>query len=98
MVFIGSLFITIISVFIGTIIELVQIDTLDKLGANSLYYDILPESLQISKTWYLIGMYSILVVIFPFLFGITLLFYIQVKNFWLNRTTNERFSKKKPTK
>lgn len=40
-------------------------------------------------------MYTITVVTGLFMLPLVLLFYIQGKNFWTNRTTNERFSSKK---
>ena len=96
MIFIISLVITMLGVFIGTIGELLAIESIETLGNNSLYYDLLPESLQIAKGWYLFFMWLILITIGFFLMPVLLLFYIQVKNFINNRTTNERFSRKKP--
>jgi len=96
MVFITSLVITIVLTFIGTIAELLEVEGEDLLNMKGLNYDILPPDIVVNKTLYVVLMWMTLVITGFFQLPILLLFYIQAKNFFKNRTTNERFSRKKP--
>eukprot|EP00355_Strombidium_rassoulzadegani_P005874 CAMPEP_0168614200 /NCGR_PEP_ID=MMETSP0449_2-20121227/3850_1 /TAXON_ID=1082188 /ORGANISM="Strombidium rassoulzadegani, Strain ras09" /LENGTH=201 /DNA_ID=CAMNT_0008654869 /DNA_START=8 /DNA_END=613 /DNA_ORIENTATION=- len=63
---------------------------------NDLFYQILPEDYYIEKTYYVIASWVVIAVTAFFLLPTFFLFFIQIKNFLTNRTTNERFSRKKP--
>lgn len=95
MVFLTSLIVSIVGILVGTIIELIQIEEAIKLTPESLNYSFLPEFILTNKWVYYVMMWVILAIVGFFLLPILLLFYIQAKNFCKNRTTNERFSRRK---
>ena len=96
MIFISALCVSILGIFVGTIGEFLALTELELLDKESLNYDFLPEAFMVNKTVYMILMWFTLLVCGFFMLPIFLLYYIQAKNFLNNRTTNERYSKKKP--
>ena len=95
MIFIAALVIAIVGTFVGTIGELLSIESQELLGKGSLNYEFLPDFMMVNKTVYMVLMWFTLLTTGFFMLPVLLLCYIQTKNFWKNRTTNERFSRKK---
>jgi len=96
MFFLTFLIITILGTFIGTIAELMEVESENLLNTNLLNYELLPPGIIDNKTVYYILMYFVLLITGFFQLPIYLLYFIQVKNFLKNRTTNERYSRKRP--
>ena len=96
MKFIYFLLITLITVFISTIRGLIRVNTTDSMEEMDLIYNFLPKSVYAEKILY--QFLSWIVILFTgfFIPVIILLVFIQTKNFTSNRTTSERFSRKKP--
>jgi palmitoyltransferase ZDHHC13/17 len=87
---------TIISVLVCSILGLLDAQAIGTIDEARLFYELLPDDmvhidLFIYRTASLIVITMTSIFILPVLF----LSYIQAKNFCLNRTTNERFSRKK---
>jgi palmitoyltransferase ZDHHC13/17 len=62
MMFLTFLIITILGTFIGTIVELVVIESEDLLNSNLLNYELLPDSLTNNKVVYYIMMWFVLII------------------------------------
>jgi hypothetical protein len=75
-IFLLSLIVAIISVFVGSIIELTQIKESEVLTAEDLNYSFLPDSIITNRLIYLILTYVILFITGFFIFPIMLLIYI----------------------
>lgn len=87
---------TIISVLVCTIIGLLDAEALGTIDEARLFYELLPENM-VHIDLFIYKTFSIIVISLTGFFILPVLFlsYIQAKNFCLNRTTNERFSRKK---
>jgi hypothetical protein len=87
---------TIISVLVCSIIGLLDAEALGTIDKARLFYEILPDDM-VHIDLFIYKTFSIAVISITGLFTLPVLFlsYIQAKNFCLNRTTNERFSRKK---
>jgi hypothetical protein len=95
MIFLTSTVVSILGAFVGCLVEFIQIAKADAIEDLTLNYFILPEHWYNSKALFNVFVWLIILLTGFFLFPILLLFYIQGKNFFANRTTNERYSRKK---
>lgn len=97
MTFLISLFLTIVGVFVSSIHGLVYVlnDNYNFENHNGMFQKIIPDDLEFKKQIFITGSCFSIFFTFCCLIPVFLLVYIQIKNFCLNRTTNERFSKKK---
>ena len=88
---------TIISVFTCTLIGLLDAEALGSIDEARLFYELLPDSSGYKLDLYIYKTSSMIVigVTGAFILPVLFLSYIQMMNFCLNRTTNERFSRKK---
>jgi len=93
-----TIFSTIATVFATTLYEFMLIKDTKVWTVNNIEYHILP--VNITTNLVLIKAVSIFVCCVTgfFLMPVSLLFYIQIRNFIANRTTNERFSRRQPAK
>ena len=92
--FLISIFTTIGFVFASTLYELRLTNDVNYLTQNDLYYWILPINVTTNVTLKKVVSILVLCVTGFFLMPVLLLLYIQVRNFLVNRTTNERFSRR----
>mmetsp|Transcript_17079 Transcript_17079/g.26423 ORF Transcript_17079/g.26423 Transcript_17079/m.26423 type:complete len:202 (+) Transcript_17079:735-1340(+) len=97
-IFLSSLWVSNVLVFISSIVGLFYLYELPKLKKNELFYDFLPEAFALEKWVYEMASLFVIVLTGFFILPIGFLFYIQVRNFITNKTTNERFSRKKPAR
>ena len=96
MVFLTSLAATLASIFVYTLMGLLRLMPEDmELAPADLKYVIFPERLHLSKDFFLISSGVLLCLLVIAGMFVSMLLLIQFKNFWSNRTTNERFSRKK---
>jgi len=65
---------------------------------NKMIYQILPDEYSLDSLLYKVASYVVLGLTGFFIMPVLFLTYIQGLNFCKNRTTNERFSKKRPTR
>jgi hypothetical protein len=96
MIFLSSLIISIGLVFTSSLINLIKLFNEDYLRLKNLYYNLLPIDLVHYREIYIAASFVIVIVTAFFLIPVFLLLLIQIKNFLANRTTNERYSRKKP--
>lgn len=96
MLFITFLIVTMVTIFINCIGELLNLQSQAMLDESMLNYDFLPKELVVNRSLYIVLNWVTIILTGFFLLPVFLLLYIQVKNFLKNRTTNERFSKRKP--
>ena len=95
--FLIFLILTCASVFACTLISLLDAEAIGTIDKAKLFYELLPEDVvHIDIFIFKSASYIVLGVTGFFLMPILFLSYIQMKNFCSNRTTNERFSRKKP--
>jgi hypothetical protein len=76
MLFLLCLITTILTAFVGTIIELVEITEDNYLDGNSLNYSLLPEVIMTNKVIYVVLMWVTVLITGLFSLPILLLFYI----------------------
>lgn len=95
MIFLSATVLSILAAFVGAVVELVRFSKIDHLDETPLNYMVLPEAWYRRRPLFNAMMWITILVTGFFLMPILLLFYIQAKNFLLNRTTHERYSKKK---
>ena len=100
MSFMVTIFSTIAFVFSSTCYELTYMNNkqIKYYTVNDLYYNILPVDVTTDVILKKIVSIFVLCVTGFFLMPVSLLFYIQIRNFVANRTTNERFSRRAPAK
>lgn len=98
MTFLLSLVVTCILVFTSTLINLMHIWKLNEITRNKMIYQILPFEYLFDPLLYKVASLSVLGLTGFFILPVLFLTYIQSLNFGMNRTTNERFSKKRPTR
>lgn len=96
--FLITLWCTICFIFATTLIELISKTKRKYLTANDLYYNILPVDITCNLIVWKLASIFVLCVCGFFFCPVILLMYIQVRNFLVNRTTNERFSRRQPAK
>ena len=88
---------TLISVFTCSLVGYLDQESYSTIDQAKLFYKLLPESVgELDEHIYRVASIFIMTTTGFFLMPVCFLFYIQIKNFCLNRTTNERFSRKKP--
>jgi palmitoyltransferase ZDHHC13/17 len=99
MAFLCFLFSTCVSIFCSTLSGLLMVfsGTYDPV-TSILFYEILPDSIVRTKLVSEISSFFILLTTGFFILTISLLLLLQIKNFLENKTTNERFSRKKSNK
>ena len=87
---------TIISVLVCSIIGLLDAEAIGTIDQARLFYELLPDDMvHIDLFIYRAMSIAVISVTGFFILPVLFLSYIQAKNFCLNRTTNERFSRKK---
>ena len=92
--FLISIFSTIGFVFATTLYELLIIRKKEVITTLDLYYHLLPANFTIDRTFIELSSIFVLIITGFFLMPVLLLLYIQIRNFVVNRTTNERFSRR----
>ena len=93
--FLTTLVLSMMSIFISSIYGLIYLSESEDIIKNDLFYELLPDEYYMDKFIYVSASWIIVLLTGFFVFPVLFLFYIQVKNFAFNRTTNERFSRKK---
>ena len=92
--FLICIFTTIGYVFASTLYELLLLNKSEFITRNDLYYWILPINVTTDLILIKLASTFVLCITGFFLMPVLLLLYIQVRNFIVNRTTNERFSRR----
>jgi hypothetical protein len=95
-IFLSSLVISIVLAFSSTIISLLQLYEETNVKKLDLFYNLIPESFYLTRSHYIYTSWLVIAITGFFLLPVLFLFIIQVKNFLANRTTNERYSRKRP--
>ena len=98
MFFLCFLVTTCVSVFISTLYGFLLINTGDDFPERDLFYEILPQDIVRTKLLIEIASFFVLLLTGFFILTTTLLLLLQIRNFCENKTTNERFSRKKVNK
>jgi hypothetical protein len=98
MIFLLSLVCTCVLVFSSTLIGLLDVYRMVEIPRNKMIYQILPDEYSLDSLLYKVASYVVLGLTGFFIMPVLFLTYIQGLNFCKNRTTNERFSKKRPTR
>jgi len=98
MFFLSFLVTTCVSVFISTLYGFLLINTGETFPNRDLFYEILPPDIVRIKLLIEIASFFVLLVTGFFILTTTLLLLLQIRNFCENKTTNERFSRKKVNK
>jgi hypothetical protein len=79
-----------------SIIGVLDAQALETIDEAKLFYELLPEHMvHIDLFIYRTASFIVIIMTGFFILPVLFLSYIQAKNFCLNRTTNERFSRKK---
>ena len=82
--------------FISSIGGLINVNNQDTMDDLDLIYEFLPKFVTNQKVLYVILSWVMILFTAFFMPFVILLIYVQTKNFMSNRTTAERFSRKKP--
>lgn len=98
MMFLVSLICTICIVSTGTMMALLDVNREQNIDRAKLFYELLPDEYPVDTWVFNVASYLVLGICFTFLLPVLFLFYIQLSGFCMNRTTNERFSRKKVRK
>ena len=87
---------SLVTIFISSIGGLINVNNQDNMDDLDFIYEFLPKFVTNQKIVYVI--LSWFMILFTAFFSpfVILLIYVQTKNFMSNRTTAERFSRKKP--
>ena len=94
-IFIGSLVISVMSLFASSIKGLIYIYSQQEVKLNGEVFSSI-SWLLLDKWAYILASYFVILASGFFILPVGFLFYIQIKNFVTNKTTNERFSRKAP--
>ena len=98
MAFLCFLVATCCSVFVSTLIGLLVLSSGIDLETRPLFYEILPSDIVRAPRVAEIASLFLLLTTGFFILTTTLLLLLQIKNFCENKTTNERFARKKSNK
>ena len=96
--FLIFIFSTIVTVFASTLYQLIQMHHEEACREEHLFYAIFPVETTCDLALRTVVSVFLLIVTGFFLGPVLLLFYIQIRNLIVNRTTNERFSRRPPQK
>lgn len=75
--------------------QMTVIKNMQYITRNNLWYSVLPINIATNKTFLIMVSVALMAVTAFFYLPVLMLLYIQTKNFVKNRTTNERFSRRK---
>ena len=93
MCFVSSVIGSCFWVCLFSIVGLIDLYENDRIERNDLFYEVLPSIFLLSKNSYIITSYLVIFLTGFFLLPVSGLWLIQIKNFYFNRTTNERYRK-----
>ena len=97
-VFAYSLFLTLLTVLIQTCIELSKVNAMsdEEFAVTARLYEFMPKDIGEEKIIYQLASWLVILTCVFFTLVIFALNFLQTNNFLQNRTTSERFSRKKP--
>jgi palmitoyltransferase len=94
--FLFSLVASVITILVSTIVGLVALMQSHEILKNDLFYELIPDEYFLAKPWYYAASWVVIAITGLFLFPLLFLTVIQIQNLCVNRTTNERYSRKQP--